>query len=194
MNLTLLQARHHARTFDHYEALDRPEYPIEQSFGSDDPLTQQQLMQEPSRVTPEPDYTVFVAQCNALRVLGRSEASLRRVAETLRQRFGESLVIRPPMVRYTGSAPVLEPYMIVLVSAPLSYLPPVRNDFVARGGRIQRIVERTGFVLEGEAPLAELLGYDEQLRTLFREQWMETHVAVWLSRYVPVADDGPEAA
>ncbi len=134
-----------------------PEYPIEQTFGSDDPVTQQQLMRA-ARRTLETDSTLLVADYNGLRVLARSEAALDRVAESLRQRFGATLLVDAPAVRYAHLVPVLEPYMVVLVNAPVSDLAAVRNDFVGRRGRITRLVERGSFVLEGEAPLAQLLG------------------------------------
>ena len=50
------------------------------------------------------------------------------------------------------------------------------------------------FVVEGEAPLADLLGYREDMRELLGDDWSESHVATWLSRYVPVDGGGPLAA
>jgi hypothetical protein len=84
--------------------------------------------------------------------------------------------------------------MVVLVNAPASYLPAVRKDFVARRGRITRLVERSSFVFEGEAPLARLLGYHERIRDILGDSWAESHIATWLSRYAPVDGDGPAAA
>jgi hypothetical protein len=194
MNLKLVQAPRREPRFAEPPMPAHPEYPIEQAFGSDDPLVQQQLMQQASRGIPEPDHTLFVADYNGLRVLARSEAALNRVAEALRQRFGATLLVGAPVVRYAVRVPVLEPYMVVLASAPMSYLEAVRKDFVARRGRITRLVERGGFVLEGEAPLANLLGYHETMREMLAERWSASHVATWLSRYVPVDGDGPAAA
>ena len=194
MNLTLLQAPRRAPRFVEPRVPAHPEYPLEQAFGSDDPMTQQQLMQQVSRGTPEPDHTLLVADYNGLRVLARSEAALSRVADVLRRRFGQTLVVGAPAVRYSDCVPVLEPYMVVLVSAPASCLGAVRKDFVARGGRIVRLVEKGSFVLEGEAPLAELLGYHRHMREMLAEHWDESHVATWLSRYVTVDGDDPAAA
>jgi predicted membrane GTPase involved in stress response len=174
--------------------LTHPEYPIEQAFASDDPITQQQLMQQVSQSTAEADHTLFVADYNGLFVLGRSEAALNDVAEALRRRFGATLVVGPPTVRYAHRVPALEPYMIVLVNAPVSYLARIRRDFASRRGRITRIVESESFVLEGEAPLAELLGYHQHMRDMLAGNWNASHVATWLSRYAPIDDNGPAAA
>jgi hypothetical protein len=171
-----------------------PEYPIEQAFGSDDPMTQQQLMQLASQSTPESDHTLLIADYNGLRVLARSETALHPVAEALRRRFGAKLLVGAPEVRYADRVPVLEPYMVVLVNAPASYLSTVRKDFLGRRGRITRLVERGGFVLEGEAPLATLLGYRRHMRDMLADHWDESHVAMWLSRYVAVDGNGPAVA
>jgi len=194
MNLKLLQAPRRQPRLAEPRMPMYPEYPIEQAFASDDPMTQQQLMQQASRGAPEPDHTRFVSEYNGLRVLARSEAALGRVAEELRRRFGATLVVGAPAVRYADCAPVLEPYMVVLVNAPASHLAAVRKDFVGRHGRIARLVERGTFVLEGEAPLAKLLGYHRHIREMLAEHWNESHVATWLSRYVPVDGNGPAAA
>ena len=171
-----------------------PEYPIAQSFRSDDPAAQQLLMQQASHPVVEPEQALLVADYNGLRVLGRSEPALERVAGTLRRRLGAALVAGPPEVRYGNGDPVLEPYMVVLVHGPASCLARVHDDLLARRGRIARVVDRSMFVLEGEAPLAHLLGYRERVREMLAEAWSQSHVANWLSRYVPVEDDGPEAA
>ena len=84
--------------------------------------------------------------------------------------------------------------MVVLVNAPASYLPMVRKDLLARRGRITRLVERGSFWLEGEAPLTQLLGFHKRMREMLGDHWSESHVATWLSRYVPVDGDGPAAA
>ena len=171
-----------------------PEYPIAQAFHSDDPATQQQLMQLAGQALTEPEQALLVADYNGLRALGRSESALNRVAGQLRRRFGAALVAAPPDVRYGDGNPLLEPHMVVLVHGPATHLARVRKDLLARRGRITRIVDRSMFVLEGEAPLAELLGYDEYMRNTLADDWNQSHVATWLSRYVPVEDDGPEAA
>ena len=54
--------------------------------------------------------------------------------------------------------------------------------------------ERGNFVLEAEAPLAALLGYEQWLQELFADDWDGSYVGLWLSRYVPIDGNGPEAA
>jgi translation elongation factor EF-G len=60
-----------------------------------------------------------------------------------------------------------------------------------RRGRIKRLDERGPFILEGEAPLAALLGYRQWLRDLIQD---DAYVGLRLSRYLPIDDDGPRAA
>jgi len=192
MNVKLIQPRQprpaEARMLMH------PQYPIAQAFASGDSLIQQQLMQEAWHGIAEPEQALIVADCNGLRVLARSEPALDRVAKTLRGRFGSALVAGAPEVRYGLGSPMLEPYMIVLVHAPARHLARVRGDFVGRRGRIERIAERSTFVLEGEAPLAELLGYHGHVRDMLGQDWSRSHVSTWLSRYVAIGGEGPEAA
>jgi len=171
-----------------------PEFPIAQAFRSDEPDAQQQLMQHACDPGAQPDQALVVADYNGLRVLGRSEPALNRVAGALRRRFGAALLAGPPEVRYRDGDPMLEPYMVVLVHGPGRHLARVRDDLLARRGRVARVVDRSMFVLEGEAPLAGLLGYHERLRDMLAEDWNQSHVATWLSRYLPVEGDGPEAA
>jgi len=195
MNVRLLHPPRHNSRFAEPQILTYAEYPIAQAFGSNDPTTQQQLMQQASRGSAHgPDHALFIADYNGLSVLARSEAQLNRAAEVLRRRFGSMLHVGAPTIRYADRVPVLEPYMVVLVNAPTTYLTAVRKDFIERHGRITRLVERETFLLEGEAPLAELLGYQRHVRKLLEEHWNEGSVAIWLSRYVPVDCDDPEAA
>jgi len=171
-----------------------PEYPIAQAFHSDDPVTQRQLMQRFRHPVIEPAQALVQTECNGLRVLARSESALNRVGVTLRRRFGPTLVAGPPEVRYGDGDPMLEPYMTVLVHAPAVHLARVVNDLLARRGRVTRVVERSMFVLEGEAPLALLLGYYDGADDMLAEDRKRSHVATWLSRYVPIDGGGPEAA
>jgi hypothetical protein len=194
MNVKLLAAHRPRHTPAESRMPMHPEYPIAQAFASDDSAVQRQLMQQPWRDAPDPELALLLADANGLRALARSEGALNRVADTLRQRFGAAIVAGPAEVRYVDGTPVLEPYMVVLVNAPAGHVGRVRKDFLARRGSITRIVDRSAFVLEGEAPLADLLGYHEHLRDMLAEDWSQSHVATWLSRYVPVDGGGPEAA
>lgn len=194
MNLKVIHAPRRRPTPVDARCTAHPEYPIEQAFGSDDPTTQQQLMQLAWRGAPDPEQTLLVADFNGLRVLARCEPALSRTEEALRRRFGAALVAGAPAVRYADCVPLLEPYMGVLVSGPASHLPAVRIDLTARRGSVTRVIERGSFVLEGEAPLANLLGYHRHMRELLCEHWRASHVATWLSRYVAVDRPDPAAA
>jgi hypothetical protein len=171
-----------------------PECPIEQTFRSDDPSVQQQLMQHAWQRTAAPEQALLVADYNGLRVLGHSERALNRVAKALRHRFGAGLVVDTPLVRYSFGVPVLEPYMTVLINGPVRDLAMVQEDLASRRGRIVRLSEQETFVLEAEAPLAALLGYEEWLQDLFAEDWDRSYVGLWLSRYVAIDGNGPQAA
>jgi len=169
-------------------------YPIAQAFRSNDPVVQEQLMQHAWHATIEREQALVLSDYNGLRALGRNESALNRVAGTLRRRFGAALIAGPPEVRYCDGDPMLEPYMVVLVYGPAIHLTRIRNDLLARRGRVVRVVDRSMFVLEGEAPLADLLGYDERVREILAEDGHQSHVATWLSRYVPIHGNDPEAA
>ena len=61
-----------------------------------------------------------------------------------------------------------------------------------RRGHFRRIDDTAKrFVLEAEAPLAGLLGYAAWLDELTES---DAEASMWLSRYVPIDDDGPHAA
>ena len=194
MNVTLLSARRAQPAHADPAIPMYPEYPIAQAFGSDDPVTRERLLRHVSQHVPDPESARLVAEPRGVRVLARCEGALNRVAGALRQRFSAALVAGPVEVRFIDGTPPLEPYMVVLVNAPARYLTPVRQDFLARRGKLTRVVDRALFVLEGEAPLVDLLGYYERMRTVLAGDWRRSHVATWLSRYVPIDGGGPEAA
>ncbi len=193
MNVTLLSARRPQHGHADSAIPMYLEHPIAQAFGSHDPTTRERLMRHASHDLLDAQSARLVADPRGLRVLARCEGALQRVAGALRHRYGAALVAGRPEVRYVDGTPAFEPYMVVLVNAPARHLPAVRKDFLARG-RITRIVDRTMFVLEGEAPLAELLGYYEHVRDMVGDDWGQSHVATWLSRYVPIDGGGPAAA
>ena len=174
-------------------ALMHPECPIEQSLRGADDNAQRELQQE---IWKAPTFieagALLVADPKSLRVLARTERALAGPVGALRQRYGSAIVVEPPAVRYAHGAPVLEPYMIVLLCGPEDHLPTVQRDLSKRRSQITRLDHHAGlFVLEAEAPLANLLGYCDWLQTLTGG---ETDVSMWLSRYLPIDDDGPYAA
>jgi hypothetical protein len=171
-------------------ALWRPEYPIEQRARSRT-LEGPALLRETRRHSPARNDTFLVADHSALRILGRSAAALKGAIADLAHRHGDALLAEPPSVRYVHAACVLEPWMEVLVNAPERYCAHVKRDFLRRRGNVRRIAWRgAAFVLEGEAPLADLLGFDEWLGDLTKGG---PYVSTWLSRYRPI-DHGPDAA
>jgi hypothetical protein len=194
MTVTLLTARRPRPAPAGARMPMHSEYPIAQTFHGDDPVAQRQLMQWARHPTIEPGQAVVLTECSGLRVLARSESALNRVGATLRRRVGTALVAGTPEVRYCDGNPTHEPYMIVLVHAPAAHLAPVCNDLLARRGRVTRVVERSMFVLEGEAPLAHLLGYYDHVHDMLAEDRKQSHVGTWLSRYAPIDGGGPEAA
>ena len=67
------------------------------------------------------------------------------------------------------------------------------RDLARRKARVLRVEQHRGpFVIEAEAPLANLLGYGDWLDDLAEGR---ADLSMWLARYVPVdVDDGPDAA
>lgn len=193
MTPRLLQRLHARPAFKRGTTMLHPECPIEQAVYSDDADVQTELTREIWRRHSFLDEgTLLVAETKRLRVLARTEGALRGPVEALRERHGPALVVEPPTVRYAHGAPVLEPYMTVLLCGPERYLPLVQRDLVRRRGHFRRIDDTAKrFVLEAEAPLAGLLGYAAWLDELTES---DAEASMWLSRYVPIDDDGPHAA
>lgn len=193
MTARLLQ-RFSARTeLSRRRSLLHPECPIEQSLTSRDPAVQGQLMQEIwHRHSFIDEGALLIADPKSLRVLARTERALSVPVDALRVRYGTALVIEPPSVRYAHGAPVLEPYMAMLLCGPERHLQWLQNDLARRRGHVTRLDHHSGlFVMEAEAPLSNLLGYDAWLG-----ERMEgcTDLSMWLSRYAPIDEDGPHAA
>jgi predicted membrane GTPase involved in stress response len=173
-------------------SLLHPECPIEQAVRSPDPSVQTCLLQEIWRRPPFiDDAALLVAEPARLRVLARNEPALRRPVEALRERFGDALVVEAPTVRYAHGAPVLEPFMTVLVTGPSQHSAMLQDDLARRQATIVRLDHRVGMmVLEAEAPLGHLLGYQDWLEEKFAG---DVDASTWLSRYRPIGDD-PHAA
>lgn len=169
-----------------------PECPVEQALHSNDPAIQAELLQEIwRRHSFVEEGALLVADPKCLRILARTEGALRVPVDRLRHRYGAALIVEPASVRYAHGAPVLEPYMTLLLSGPERYLALLQQDLARRRACIRRIDLHCGpFVLEAEAPLADLLGYGDWLRRLMEG---DADASMWLSRYVPIGD-GPQAA
>lgn len=189
-----LLSRIAARTeFRRDRSMLHPECPIEQTVRASTPGVQAQLLQEIWRQHWfVDDGALLVAEPSCLRVLARTEGGLRTPIEALRRRYGEAVMVEPPSVRYAHGAPVLEPFMNVLVTGPAPHLGDVQKDLGRRRALFARIDRHPDtFVLEAEAPLGHLLGYREWLDVRFDSA---IDVGMWLSRYCPITDDGPSAA
>ena len=200
--------------------LMHPECPIEQAVHSREPAVHARLLQEiwwrrsgggdarpvAARATEASaltdaryaneagalDNALLIADPKSLRILARTERALEAPVNALRRRYGDALVAEPPSVRYAHGAPVLEPYMTLLLHGPEHCLAPLQKDLVRRRGRIERLDRHDSrFVLEAEAPLANLLGYDGWLG---ERMGSVVELGIWLSRFVPIDDDGPFAA
>jgi len=167
------------------------EYPIEQKVRGRDPKMNTSLPREAWRRRSAGDAILYLTDSTGLRVLGRSEEALNHAVSTLAQRYGERIMVEPPAVRYVFGAQVLEPWMSVLVNVPQHYSHLLLRDFAQRRGRRRRSTRKgAALILQGEAPLADLLGYAQWLRDLTEA---DPCVATWLSRYAPI-DFGPQAA
>jgi translation elongation factor EF-G len=145
------------------------------------------------RHPPAGEGAMVVAESAGVRVLARSEGALRLVVGGLRERFRDGIVVGSPTVRYAHGTQMLEPWMVVLMSGPAHFLPLIQKDLSRRQARVLRVEDHRGpFVLEAEAPLANLLGYADWLDALVEGS---ADLSMWLARYVPVVvDDGPEVA
>lgn len=175
-------------------AIAHAECPIEQSVRGRDDATKAQLARF-AWVRPTPhDGVTLVPDDHGLRVLAPCEATLTQAVQALARRFAGRIMLRSPGVRYVPGNPVLEPYMLVAVSAPETYLPLVQKDMARRRGRIVRVAAHGDgtFRLEAEAPLAQLFGYTSWLSALTEQD--VPHASAWLSRYLPIEDGGPRAA
>jgi hypothetical protein len=169
-----------------------PEYPIEQTVRCRQEQTRAALLQEAWRRRSSADDSLYVADYDGLRILAPTEGALQHAVATLENTYGNALVVEPLSIRYIHGALVLEPWMAVLVNVPARYGFVVEHDFVRRRGQVRRFDQHgAAFVLEGEAPLADLLGYSDWLRVVTKD---DPSVAMWLSRYLPIDSDGPKAA
>jgi hypothetical protein len=174
----------------HRVAMMHAECPIEQALYMADAQAQHGLLEEIWKARPA-DSALLIADPKRLRVLGRTERALCEPVAAMRKRYGPSLIVEPPAVRYAHGTPVLEPYMRLLMCGPGERLDVFQQDLARRRSKISRLHQHRGrFILEAEAPLADLLGYADRVDALGHRQ---IDLSLWLSRYVPI-DDGPAAA
>jgi hypothetical protein len=144
------------------------------------------LGEPPSDLVYEPSY-------RGLRVLGLHEASLDGPAGAVRARYGPTVEIEPPRVRYQFGPVVEEPVLSVVVRAPRQFALRVRDDLVRRGAAVVTVTfNPTGFIARAQVTQAELLGYPAWLDELTGRR---ARLQAWLSHYAPLDQGpGPEAA
>ncbi len=141
-----------------------------------------QLIEESAELRPQASHEGLV-------MLGSDEACLEGAVEILLARYGHSLVIDRPRVRYIGDETLREPIMALHVNIPLRYCGIVRRDLKARGAGIVEMAIRFRLcAIEAQAPLAELLGYAKALDRLTNGTGDHS---MRLLRYAPLAP-GPE--
>lgn len=170
-----------------------PEYPIEQLVQGCDDATRAELTRLAWRGPAAGEGAMLVAAYEGLRVLARCEVDLAAPVDSLAALFAGRIVLRRPVVRYEPGNPVREPYMLVLASGPDRYLPVVEKDMARRCASFVRAdASDDAFMLEAEAPLAQLIGYASWLGGLTGQD--APQVSTWLSRYLPIDDGGPKAA
>jgi predicted membrane GTPase involved in stress response len=175
----------------HPRRLMHPECPIEQMLRGRTPQVREALVEEAWRRRPPESHVLYIGDHRGLRILARSECALAMAIAELAVRYGEGLEAEPPTVRYVHGSPVLEPWMSVTVNAPQRFRDEVEQDLNERRGQVRRLTPLSEvFVMEGEAPLADLLGYEDGLAGLTDN---DAFMAAQLSRYVPI-DQGPRAA
>lgn len=191
MILSLLAPQPDQRRVRAFAPLAHPEYPIEQTVRGRDPAMHALLVRSARRLCNRTDDVRYLEEPRGVRILGRSEGTLKHATARLAGRQPERVTVELPRVRYIHGAQVLEPWMDVLVNVPERYGRRIEQDFDDRRGTIRRVRRQgSAAVLEGEAPLASLLGYADWLQELTEAA---PNVATWLSRYLPL-DRGPHAA
>jgi hypothetical protein len=102
-----------------------------------------------------------------LRVLGLNEASLDGPAAAVHARYGPTVEIEPPQVRYQFGPVIEEPVLSVVVRGPRRFALRVRDDLVRRGAEVVTVTfNPTGFIARANVTQAELLGYPAWLDAL----------------------------
>jgi hypothetical protein len=169
-------------------------YPVQQLMRSRKHAFQLAFAHEAMAFLGEPVADlVYEPSYKGLRVLGLDEASLGEPAAAVRERYGPTVVIEPPRVRYQLGPVVQEPVLSVVVRAPRRFALAVRDDLVRRGAEVVTVdFAPTGFTARAQVTQAELLGYAAWLDELAGRS---AKLRTWLSHYAPLdPDPGPDAA
>jgi predicted membrane GTPase involved in stress response len=169
------------------------EFPLEQKVRNPADAFQLAFARRAMALVEESEELRRQASHQGLLMLGNSEASLRVAVEILRDRYGDSLEIERPRVRYVSDGTLQQPIMELHVFIPLRYLGAVRRDLEARRAVIAEIAIRHGVcAIDAAAPLARLLGYAKALDRLTAGTGDHS---MRLLRYAPVSSGpGDDAA
>lgn len=121
-----------------------------------------------------------------LMVLGSCEAALDVAVLVLRACYGERLRASPRRVCYMR-LPMMEPVMDVFVRAPETYADSIRRTLEARRATVRcTSAENRSWLLRAQAPMAELLGYAQELDRLSdgrADHW------ITFNRWQPIEDN-----
>lgn len=103
---------------------------------------------------------------NGLLLLGITEAALDPAVAVLRARYGKELHATSKRVRYLDE-PLREPIMDVFVRVSARHGDKVVRDLARRRAVTHfKIIEKRGWIMRVGAPMAELLGYADDLAAM----------------------------
>jgi Elongation factor G C-terminus len=188
---SLMYARHEKHSDNREIAMYR-DYPLQQHARHRAETVQPAFVHRAKLMLRKPDDCLLKESQCGLTLLARNEEALAGPISVLRQVFGAALQLSPLQVRLTG-VPPHEPIMDVRINVPSSRIEPVKR--VLRRRSIAILEESRGgtrCLLQGEAPLTQLLGLGVDLKhvTLGSSLLWTT-----LARYEPVVlDPEPIAA
>ena len=100
-------------------------------------------------------------------ILARDGLSLAEAQVVLRNAYGRSIDFGPPTVHHVidhATGAILEPMMFLRVDAPRAYKQELLQMLVQRSAKASEIApERDRVVVRTEAPLAHLIGLEQQV-------------------------------
>ena len=131
-----------------------------------------------------------VASHYGLMIRGETEDAIDAATIVLRDLYGPSLRIGAPMVRYHDGTTFEQPWMGLSVRCAPEHYVDVKADLIARDASIvSSAVETAQCLIQARAPLAELLGYREDLDNLTAGSAKHS---MWLSHDAPVESPPPD--
>lgn len=140
------------------------DYPLQQSVRHRADVSQPAFVHRAKLLLKRADDCLVKPSRHGVALLARHEEALHGATSALRHAYGVALEVGPPQVRLRGMPPH-EPIMDIRVNVPVS-----REDAVKRVLRRRSVVllneshGGTRCLLEGEAPLARLLGLGGDLK------------------------------